>query len=216
MVDSVAYISDCWMRWAWRSLDVIIYLHGFNSSPQSIKARQFGQYLQDHGLGDQWFCPALPPSGDRAIAIVERAIAAYPRGSVTFVGSSLGGFYATWLAEKHDGRAVLINPSITPHLGLRDYLGEQANMYTGERYQLTEAHLQEWEKRFLTAITPARYLLLVETGDELLDYRKAVTRYSGAHQVVVEGGDHSLQSFIRHIPAILEFAGLSPGVPPRI
>jgi len=188
---------------------VIVYLHGFNSSPQSIKARQFGQYLQDRGLGDQWFCPALPPSGDEAIAIVERAIADRPPGSLTFVGSSLGGFYATWLAEKYDARAVLINPAITPHLGLRDYLGEQSNIYTGERYQLTEANLQEWERLFVPAMTPSRYLLLVETGDELLDYREAVRRYSGARQVVVEGGDHSLQSFPWHIPAILEFAGLS-------
>jgi len=193
-------------------LVVIIYLHGFNSSPQSIKARQFGQYLDDRGLGDQWCCPALPPLGDEAIAIVERAISTHPRGSLTFVGSSLGGYYATWLAEKHDGRAVLINPSITPHIGLRDYLGEQVNMYTGERYHLTEAHLQAWEELFVTSISPERYLLLVETGDESLDYRKAVTRYSGARQVVVQGGDHSLQSFPRHIPAILEFAGLSPEV----
>lgn len=188
---------------------MIVYLHGFNSSPQSIKARQFGQYLQDRGLGDQWFCPALPPSGDEAIAIVERAIADRPPGSLTFVGSSLGGFYSTWLAEKYDARGVLINPAITPHLGLRDYLGEQSNIYTAERYQLTEANLQEWERLFVPAITPSRYLLLVETGDELLDYREAVRRYSGARQVVVEGGDHSLQSFPRHIPAILEFAGLS-------
>ena len=188
---------------------MIVYLHGFNSSPQSIKARQFGQYLQDRGLGDQWFCPALPPNGDEAIAIIERAIADRPPGSLTFVGSSLGGFYATWLAEKYDARAVLINPAITPHLGLRDYLGEQSNIYTGERYQLTEANLQAWERLFVPAITPSRYLLLVETGDELLDYREAVRRYSGARQVVVEGGDHSLQSFLRHIPAILEFARLS-------
>jgi len=194
-------------------LPVIIYLHGFNSSPQSIKARHFGQYLQDRGLGDQWCCPALPPSGDEAMAIVERVISMHGRDSLTFVGSSLGGFYATWLAEKHDARAVLINPSITPHIGLRAYLGEQANIYTGERYHLTEAHLQAWEKLFVTTITPERYLLLVETGDESLDYRKAVTRYSGARQVVVQGGDHSLQSFPNHIPAILAFAGLSPEAP---
>ena len=187
---------------------MIIYLHGFNSSPHSIKARQFGHYLQDHGLGDKWLCPALTPRGDEAIAIVERTIAPYLSGELTFVGSSLGGFYATWLAEKYKARAVLINPAITPHLGLRDYLGEQSNMYTGERYQLTEAHLQHWENLFVAAITPSRYMLLVETGDELLDYREAVARYAGARQVVVEGGDHSLQSFPRHIPVILEFAGL--------
>jgi predicted esterase YcpF (UPF0227 family) len=125
------------------------------------------------------------------------------------VGSSLGGFYATWLAEKHGLKAVLINPAIEPQVGLRAYLGPQQNLYTGERYVLTEAHLQEWQAIRVPRITPSRYLLLVETGDEVLDYRKAVDRYGGCEQVVVQGGDHSLQSFPQHLPRLLRFAGLA-------
>jgi hypothetical protein len=121
------------------------------------------------------------------------------------VGSSLGGFYATYLAEKHGARAVLINPAVEPHVGLRAYLGPQKNLHTGEPYSLTEAHLREWERLYVPQVTPGRYLLLVETGDEVLDYRQALARYAGAEQVVVQGGDHSLQSFPQHLPRIIEF-----------
>ena len=102
---------------------------------------------------------------------------------------------------------MLINPAIAPHVGLRAYLGPQRNLYTGEAYELTERHLREWEKLEVPRITPSRYLLLVETGDEVLDYRQAVRRYAGCAQVVVDGGDHSLQSFPRHLARIVEFAG---------
>jgi uncharacterized protein len=184
---------------------MIAYLHGFNSSPQSHKAQLVGRYLSERGLGAQYACPALPPLAGDAIREVERL---RPNETTCYLGSSLGGFYATYLVEKHGGRAVLINPAIEPHVGLRTYLGEQKNLHSGESYQLTEAHLEEWGRLWVPRITPSRYLLLVETGDEVLDYRKAVARYAGAEQVVVQGGDHSLQSFPRHLPRILEFAGL--------
>jgi predicted esterase YcpF (UPF0227 family) len=181
---------------------VIIYLHGFNSSPHSHKAQVLGRYLEDEGLGSQYACPALPPLASDAMRLIERTIAAE---KPAFVGSSLGGFYATYLAEKHDAKAVLINPAIDPHVGLRAYLGAQKNLHTGEPYELTEAHLAEWQKLYVPRITPGRYLLLVETGDEVLDYRRAVERYRGAEQVVVTGGDHSLQTFPEHLPRLLEF-----------
>jgi len=187
---------------------VIIYLHGFNSSPQSGKAQYLKRTLDRQGKGAEFVCPQLPHRPDRAAAVVEAEMARQPKEKITLVGSSLGGFYATWLAEKHSVRAVLINPAIEPHIGLRAYLGEQKNLHTGEPYQLTEAHLREWRELWAPRITPSRYLLIVETGDEVLDYRKAVQRYAGADQVVIEGGDHSLQSFPQHLPRILEFAGL--------
>jgi len=190
----------------------LIYLHGFNSSPQSHKATVLGKLLSARGLAASYCCPTLPPRADQAIAIIEAEIARRAGPDLrplTFVGSSLGGFYATWLAEKHDARAVLINPAINPHTGLRQYLGPQQNLYTGEQYELTEAHVQEWARLWCPTITPSRYLLMVETGDEVLDYREAVARYAGAEQIVVQGGDHMFQSFPEHIPRLLEFAGLS-------
>lgn len=184
---------------------MIAYLHGFNSSPQSHKAQVLARFVAARGLDARYACPALPPRASEAIRVIERL---GPDGNTCFVGSSLGGFYATCLAEKYDAKAVLLNPAIEPHVGLRAYLGEQQNLHTGEPYELTEAHLREWEQLFVPRITPSRYLLIVETGDEVLDYRQAVERYRGAGQVVVPGGDHSLRSFEQHLPRILAFAGL--------
>ncbi len=180
---------------------MIAYLHGFNSSPQSHKAQVMQRYMAQRGLAHEFSSPALPVDAHEAIRAAERVKAD------CYVGSSLGGYYATWLVEKHGGRAVLINPAIDPHVGLRAYLGRQKNLYTGEAYELTEAHLEHWREIYVPKVTPGRYLLLVETGDEVLDYRRAVERYAGAEQVIVQGGDHSLKSFAEHLPRILAFAG---------
>lgn len=184
---------------------MIVYLHGFNSSPQSHKARVMQRYMAERGLAAEFACPELPPEADDAIRIIRQIAGGMPR--VSYVGSSLGGFYATHLAEHDGGRAVLINPAIDPHIGLKAYLGLQKNLYTGARYELREEHLEQWRRMYEPAITADRYLLLVETGDEVLDYRRAVERYAGAQQVVVQGGDHSLRSFPEQLPRILRFAG---------
>jgi len=187
---------------------VIIYLHGFNSSPRSGKAQQLKRYLDERGKAGEFVCPQLSHRPDLAVAAVEAEISRQPEKKITLVGSSLGGFYATWLAEKHGLRAVLINPAVDPHVGLRAYLGPQQAFHGGESYELTEEHLQQWKEFFVTRVHPERYLLLVETGDEVLDYRAAVRKYKGAKQVVVQGGDHSLASFPEQIPLIMEFAGM--------
>jgi predicted esterase YcpF (UPF0227 family) len=188
---------------------MILYLHGFNSTPQSAKAQYFRRYLEERGRGGEFVCPQLPHRPSLAMQVAEAELVRFPQQQLTLVGSSLGGFYATWLAEKHDLRAVLINPAIDPHLGLRGYLGPQQPYHDGERYELTEQHLREWQALFVTKVRPERYLLLVETGDEVLDYRAAVRKYLGAKQIVVQGGDHSLASFPEHVPLILNFAGMA-------
>lgn len=184
---------------------MIVYLHGFNSSPQSHKAQVLKRYMEDRGLVAEFACPALPVTARAALGVIQRVVKG--RAPVCYVGSSLGGLYATYLVESEGGKAVLINPAIDPHIGLHAYLGPQKNLYTGEPYELTERHLDEWRALYAPTITPERYLLLVETGDEVLDYRRAVSRYEGAEQVVVPGGDHSLQSFPQHLARILSFAG---------
>ena len=187
----------------------LVYLHGFNSSPKSVKARHLAGVMATRGESSQYACPALPDLPEPAIALaraeVERAQAT--DRDVTLIGSSLGGFYATWLAEQCDCRAVLVNPAVTPHVGLQRYLGPQRNLYTDEPYTLTEEHLEQWARLAVARPTPARYLLLVETGDEVLDYRAAVAHYAGARQIVVHGGDHSFQSFEKLLPEIFAFAG---------
>jgi predicted esterase YcpF (UPF0227 family) len=183
----------------------VVYLHGFNSAPQSHKAQAMKRYMEARRLGDRFVCPALPHRPREAIELVEAEIAAHP--GATLVGSSLGGFYATYLAEKHGLRAVLLNPAVHPQADLESYLGPQCNLYTGAEYELTPEHLEEWRALAVGTVHPDRYLLIVESGDEVLDYRDAVRKYAGARQVVVEGGDHTLKSFPEHLPLILEFAG---------
>lgn len=184
---------------------MIVYLHGFNSSPASGKARQLGEHLAATGRAADYLCPALANSPREAIAQVESALAALA-GPVTLVGSSLGGFYATYLAERHGWKAVLVNPAVHAHLLLRSALGPQKNWHTGETWELSEAHLAELAALDVPAITrPERYLLLAQTGDEVIDYRDAVAYYAGARQIIEEGGDHGFAGFERHFQTILDF-----------
>ena len=186
----------------------IIYLHGFNSSPASHKARKMDAYMRARGLGEFFTCPALPPGARDAVRVIEAEIARHA-AKPTFVGSSLGGFYATHFAERLGVRAVLINPAITPYVGLEAYLGTQKNLYTGESYQLTRADLEGWRALAVERPDPERYLLLLETGDEVLDWREAARKFEGARTVIRDGGDHTLQSFPEHLPRILAFAGIA-------
>lgn len=186
---------------------MIVYIHGFNSSPASTKSSQLRERLEALGRGAQFRCPALPHWPKQAMALLEREIAGAAAESVTLVGSSLGGFYATCLTEKLGVRSVLVNPAITPQDGLRAYLGPQQNLYTGETYTLTEEHLGQLAALYVAK--PARldkYLLMHTTGDELLDWRIAVDHYRGCRQVVVEGSDHGFREFGEYLDIVLEFA----------
>lgn len=188
---------------------MLVYLHGFNSSPASHKAQVMKTYMEGRGLGFLYACPALPDTPGEAVRKIEQAIAGRDPRTVTFIGSSLGGYYATYFVEKLDCRAVLINPAITPHIGLEAYLGTQRNLHTGLPYELTRAHLDGWRELLVERIDPERYLLLLETGDEVLDWREAARKYEGARAAIRDGGDHSLQGFSEHIGRILTFAGMN-------
>ena len=192
----------------------LIYLHGFNSSPQSNKARAMSAYVAalPDSIRPALHVPALPPRPARAMREVRQLIDRLgPRG-LTLIGSSLGGYYATWLAEQYPAsqvRAVLINPTTGPAVDLRPYLGTQRNLYTMEPYELTEQDLREFLALKVEQLTrPERYYLMVQTGDEVLDYRLAIARYAGGFQLVLGGGDHSFQNFGDHIDSILQFAGV--------
>ncbi len=193
----------------------ILYLHGFRSSPQSAKARLFGAVVAalPDSVRPRLHVPALVPEPARAIAAMAQWIDAErrvrPDSPLTIVGSSLGGFYATTLAERFGARAVLINPAIRPYADLADYVGVQENLYTGERFVVTVEHFDELRALRVERITrPDRYFLLVRTGDELLDWREAVAHYAGGFQYVVGGGDHSWTEFGAEIGSVLRFAGV--------
>lgn len=186
---------------------LILYLHGFRSSPQSWKIQELHKAMQARGQDDQLLAPALPVAPAEAMALLE-SILQKASGPVALVGSSLGGFYATWLAEKYDLRAVLINPAVAAQGVLKHLLGVQTNLHTGESFEFTQVHVEQLAVLDVPSPSPARYLLLVEKGDEVLDYARAVERYRGCEQVVLEGGNHSFTKFPDLIPKILEFAGL--------
>jgi len=186
---------------------MLIYIHGFNSSPASSKAQLLKARLEALGRGAEFTAPALPPSPARAAALLDALAIRNPGAAL--VGSSLGGYYATWLAEKHGLKAALLNPAVRPYELLKDHLGPQQNFHTGERYEFSMKHVEEMRTLEITAITPARYLLIAATGDEVLDYRSAVKRYEGCRQVVIEGSDHGLSDFENHVDAVLEFCGIS-------
>jgi len=185
----------------------LIYIHGFNSSPASFKARVLQAALAERVPGATFLAPALPPSPAAATRLLEALVVAHPQAIL--VGSSLGGYYAGWLAERHAMRAVLVNPAVRPYELLHGHVGMQTNLYTGEHYEFAAAHVEELRALEQDRVTPARYLLMVETGDEVLDYRQAVARYTGAQQYVIEGGDHGFGDFADHLEVVFAFAGLA-------
>ena len=185
----------------------ILYLHGFRSSPQSWKARLLAEAMAARGLADRFHCPALSHDPDVAILQAEAILAAHS-GPFVLVGSSLGGYYATWLAEKHGLSAILINPAVVAPLSLEVYVGPQTCLYGGKTFDFTHAHIAALRRMEARHITPARYWLLVEEGDEVLDYRQAVSRYADCRQTVLPGGDHSFMRFPDFVPQIIESCGL--------
>jgi predicted esterase YcpF (UPF0227 family) len=184
---------------------MLIYIHGFNSSPASFKAGVIRRELERRGRGEDFLAPELPHSPAAAAALLDQLVRSHRNARV--IGSSLGGYYATYLAERHALTAILINPSVRPYESLRGYLGRQKNLYTGEEYDFTAQHLAELRELDVVAIAPERYLLLVTTGDEVLDYRHAVEKYRGARQIVIEGGDHGFSDFARYLDTVLTFGG---------
>ena len=194
---------------------LIIYLHGFCSSPASWKSQLLAEEMARRGLAEHFVCPQLSPVPDEAAASVSRLIEAAD-GPVTLIGSSLGGHYANFLAEKHGLNAVLINPAVpqgdflrgaVDYLDLAKFVGEHTNFHSGEAFSFTEAHAAQLKVQ-VSRPTPGRYWLLLEMGDEVLDYRQAQDFYAGCRQTVLEGGDHGFASFAEFVPQIIEFAGL--------
>jgi predicted esterase YcpF (UPF0227 family) len=189
----------------------IVYLHGFRSSPQSFKARLLGERMQALGVAGCWHCPALPASPREAVAGVLAQFAPGPRD--TLIGSSLGGFYATWIAERTGCRAVLLNPAVRPASGLAAWVGEHPLYHGGGSFRFEAAYLDEL-RAMETAITlPQRYFLVAATGDELLDWREMVAHYPGARHRVIQGSDHGLSDFADYQDEVLAFAGIDPRIP---
>lgn len=187
----------------------ILYIHGFNSAPSSKKATQLVAVMQQLGLEEQLRVPALYHHPREAIAQLEAAIAEL--GAPLLVGSSLGGYYATSLAERHGLKALLINPAVNPHQLFDGYLGSQQNLYTGETWELTVDHVHALAELEVAPPRDAeRFQVWLQTADETLDYRRAEAFYRACALRIQAGGDHSFQGFAERLPALLNFAGIAP------
>ncbi len=185
----------------------IIYIHGLNSSPASIKARQLLAAMQQLGIADQLLLPALQHHPRQAIAQLEALIAAV--GKPVLVGSSLGGYYATFLAHRHGLKALLINPSVLPHLRFDQCQGLQTNFHTGETWLPTDDHRAALAAlQVPPPVDPQRCAVWLQTGDETLDYREAERYYRACALRIEAGGDHGFQGFEQKLPALFAFAGI--------
>ncbi|MEQ7919740.1 YqiA/YcfP family alpha/beta fold hydrolase [Xanthomonas sp. WHRI 1810A] len=192
-----------------QDLPTLLYIHGLNSSALSKKASQLTELMQRLGLGDQLRVPELHHHPRQAIAQLESAIAEL--GRPLLVGSSLGGYYATHLAERHGLKAVLINPVVNPHQLFDGFMGTQENLYTGERWELTHDHVAALAELEVPAPQdPLRIQVWLQTGDETLDYRRAQAFYRACALRIEAGGDHGFQGFAAKLPNLLSQAGFAP------
>ena len=199
---------------------MILYLHGFTSGPQSVKARALGERMAARGLVADFICPQLPASPAAAMALAEQIIEQHRKlgagetvahgkngAQITLVGSSLGGFYATVLAEKYDLNAVLVNPAVINQLPMDDFIGTHQWLYTGEPFEFTAQHIAELRALELPRLSqPDRFWLMLEEGDETLDYQLAVAYYAGARQTVLAGGDHSFTRWTDYLDEIIDWS----------
>lgn len=186
-------------------MGTFVYLHGFESGPSSAKARETAAFLARDGRGASLQCPQLPVHPAEAFALLEGLCAPLPPDSV-LIGSSLGGFYATWAAERFDLRAVLINPAVRPFDRLAELAGERVHPYTGEHYHLDMDDMNALRDRFVPRPDPRRYWLVLGTADETLDWREAARHYAGARQTLFNGDDHRLNRWPECLPFLSDFA----------
>jgi predicted esterase YcpF (UPF0227 family) len=185
---------------------MILYLHGFRSSPRSRKAEQIRAALVARGRAGDFVCPQLPASPRAAANVALAAASLEDPTRLALIGSSLGGYYATWVAEQLGCRAVLLNPAVAPARDLAPQLGRHPVFFSDQTIELTVDHLAELQAVDTVRITrPQRYLLVAATGDEVLDWTAMVTKYAGCRQRVIKGSDHALSDFDRYLDQVLDF-----------
>jgi predicted esterase YcpF (UPF0227 family) len=188
---------------------MLLYLHGFRSSPQSRKAQQLGARMGELGRMAEFACPQLPASPRAAIEVAQATAALVAPGALCLVGSSLGGFYATWLAERLGCRAVLLNPAIRPYDDLRAHLGTQPVFFSDASIDVRPEFLDELLALDTPTITrPERYFLVAATGDAVIDYRTMVAKYAGCRQRVIAGSNHEISDFPQYLDEVLQFCGI--------
>ena len=186
----------------------LLYLHGFRSSPQSQKAQQVAARVAAAHPALRWWCPQLPPSPRESMRLLDDGIADWPRESMAVIGSSLGGFYATYLAATLDCRAVLLNPAVDPARDLQRHIGEQTAWHDPQsRFFFRPEFIDELRDLQVGALPhPERLFAIVAKGDEVLDWREMTARYPGSRIDLLDGGDHALSDFeTAHLDDVMAF-----------
>jgi len=184
----------------------LLYIHGFLSSPLSFKAQQTQAWLAANHPEIDYHCSQLSPYPAETQQLLEQLVESLLPQPVYLMGSSLGGFWATWLAEKYNLRALLINPAVNPQNFMPKYVGMELKSYhSDDVYLLHEHHIDEIKSVDAQPKHLDNYWLLVQTGDETLDYRHAVKKYAGCKQTIEQGGDHAFQGFERYLESGLAF-----------
>ncbi|WDE04219.1 esterase YqiA [Thalassomonas viridans] len=187
----------------------ILYIHGFNSSPLSLKAQQTRDYLALNYPETGFYCPQLATSSREAVDQLQSLMEGEGDSRWFLIGSSLGGYFAHYLAEKYARPAVLINPAVKPYQLLTDYPREQTHPYTGERYYIGDGELDALKTLESNISLKNNYLVMLQTGDEVLNYRQAEEKYQDCHLHVQRGGDHSFVGYQEHLPDIIQFFQLT-------
>lgn len=190
---------------------MILYLHGFRSSPQSTKASMLARAVSEAGQASDWHCPQLPPSPRRAIELAHRLIEQQlaqgmdPQKQLVVLGSSLGGYYATILAEHWRCRALLFNPVVYAARDLATQVGEHKMWNSDEHFQFLPEYVDELAEMATGRPShPERYYLLAAKGDEVLDWREMVEWYKGCELRLLEASDHGISDFEQWLPEVLE------------
>jgi predicted esterase YcpF (UPF0227 family) len=191
----------------------LLYLHGFRSSPLSAKSRITGGWIADHRPAVTWWCPQLPPSPAEAMQMIFDGIRDWPVQRMGVIGSSLGGFYATWVAERLGCRAVLLNPAVNTPRDLEKYIGEIKAWHSDERFFFRREFIDELRAMKPEALTKLdRYFAIIAKGDEVLSWIEMTERYRGCKIELIEGGDHAISDYEERLPRVVSFLGLgAPG-----
>ncbi len=182
---------------------MIIFIHGFGSCGLGSKAKIFREYFAP--IGESFIAPSLSYVPDLAIQTLEELIYSY-KEDVYLIGSSLGGFYATYLSQLSEvKKIVLINPAVTPAITLKRVVGNAVNFYDDSSYEWNEKHLEMLNAYRIEELNNDKFMVLLQKGDELLDYKDATKRYNTCKLIVEDGGSHSFDGIERHLEKIRAF-----------